>query len=79
MIDVGGPVAAVGQDAARIVDVIHQEVGRLRRDHDLERKDAGHHLRHAVRNALGRVVAAQSAGGAVGDPRFIERLVRAID
>ena len=65
------PFAPVGEDAAGIVDVLDQEIGHLRRDEDLDRREGRHDPRHAGREAgVGRV-GALPAGGLVlrGWPR----------
>ncbi len=46
-LDVRGPVAPVGEDATIVVDVLDQDVGRVRRDHELHLAIAVGDPRHA--------------------------------
>ena len=53
-----GPVAAVGEDAAAVMDVLDEDMGGVGRDDELHRSIGRHHARHARRQAdIGRIVA----------------------
>src|SRR5215470_5462548 len=59
----GGPIAPVGEDAAVVVDVLDQDVGGVRRYHELDLAIAIGNARHAGREAgIGRC-RALAAGG----------------
>src|ERR1700722_198600 len=69
------PGAAVGGDAARVLDPVDQHIGRLRRDDELHRLEGVHHERHteaAARRAAPVEEAAFRLGLEVG---FENRLV----
>src|SRR5215468_9077278 len=63
--DVSGPVASVGKDSTRVVDVLHQEMGGLRRDDAFHRLIHVHHPGHAGRKTSKRWVSALSAGSLI--------------
>src|SRR5262249_12293456 len=61
-LDIGGKFAPVGEDPARVMDVLDQDVGGLGRDDDFHRVVDVHYPRHAGREAgIGRVVALPAA------------------
>src|SRR5215470_8713481 len=60
-----GPVAAVGENAARLC--ADQNIGRVRRDDEFQRSEC-HHMRHAGGHAAGAVkIVALTASGLVGN------------
>src|SRR5262249_53979427 len=50
-LDLLGPFAVISKNSARVVNVIHKNMGRPRRDDDLERLVGIHYPRHAGGNA----------------------------
>src|SRR5262249_16449356 len=63
--DVLGPVASVGKDSTRVLDVLHQEMGGMRRHDDFHRLIHVHHPGHAGRKTSKRWVSALSAGSLI--------------
>src|SRR5262249_15345357 len=64
-LEISGPIASVGKDSTRVVDVLHQEIGGVWRDDDFHRLIHVHHPWHAGRMTSKRWVSALSAGSLI--------------
>src|SRR5215510_6733755 len=73
-LDEFGPRTAVGIDAARIVDVLHEYVRRVRRDAEFRSLVVVHDARHAGRETSVGRIAALPAGALLGEARLQECL-----
>ena len=70
-----GPVAAVGMDAAIVVDVLNQDVRGVRRDDDFHRRIGVHDAWHAGRQAPVGRINALSALRLIGEVPLIDGLI----
>src|SRR5262249_50281203 len=62
---ISGPIASVGKDSTRVVNVLHQEIGGVRRDNNFHRLIHVPHPGHAGRKTSKRWVGALSAGSLI--------------
>ena len=74
-LDAFGEAAPVGIDSPRVVDVLHQDVRGLRRDHELHRLVGGHDPRHPGRQAGRGRIDALAAGRLVLEVLLEDELV----